>query len=486
MEYSTQGYRAFCTTLKWNPSWSSTIGSTTVISITSPLAILLNASLIVAVLKKKKLQSICNILVASMAASDLLIGAVAQPLFLSAGLYRLQGDYENMCTIILVGFFAMYLQSASIYHLTFIAWERYIAIAKGLNYKFIITTSRLKACITVIWVLTALPVVPSGLYISGLIGKETRNVANACLFTIPLSICLLATVTFYIKIYLKTRHSKVKKTTFISFQVARAILQKKIAKTAFLLTVCLLVFFMPTFVFIFLTYLFRYNHRDMYLWSVILIQLNSCASPILYFYRNRRFRNTILQMLNITKSETNAIAPRAGRKEMLANNKNDNEAAASPNHFGPQLQIPIIGKHQTAKPDMRGESVTGEMKGINKMQRPRTAWEHPKNFTTPKKKVNCFEDVEGHSQAHELREMESMAAKTGTQHLTQQNVHLSPKEITGEKKVSSLYQDTSGPGTSKRCQEIVSTGELRMSLPSVEFRQMRERTKTATQTLNEQ
>ena len=161
-------------------------------------------------------------------------------------------------------------------------------------------------------------------------------------------------------------------------------------------------------------------------------------------------------MLNIKKSETNAIAPRAGRKEMLANSKNDNEAAASPNHIGPQLQIPIIGKQHTAKPDMRGESMTGEMKGIKE---PRTAWKHPKNFTTPKKKVNCFDDVEGHSQAHELRERESMAAKTGTQRLTQQNVHLSPNEITGEKKVSSLYQDTSGPGTSKRCQEIVSTDE---------------------------
>ena len=483
MEYSTQGYRAFCTILKWNPSWSSTIGSTTVISITSPLAILLNASLIVAVLKKKKLQSICNILVASMAASDLLIGAVAQPLFLSAGLYRLQGDYDKMCTIILAGFFAMYLQSASIYHLTFITLERYIAIAKGLNYKFIITRSRLKACITVIWFFTVLSIVPSGLYISGLIGKETRNVANASLFTVPLSICLLATVTFYFKIYLKTRQSKVNKTTFISFQVARAILQKKIAKTAFLLTVCLLVFFAPTFVFIFLTYLFRYNHRDMYLWSVILIQLNSCASPILYFYRNRRFRNTVLQMLNIKKSDTNAIAPRAGRKEMLAKSKNDIEAAASPNHIGPQLQIPIIGKQEIAKPDTRGESMTGEMKGIKE---PRTAWKHPKNFTTPKKKVNCFDDVKGHSQAHELRERESMAAKTGTQRLTQQNDHLSPNEITGEKKVSSLYQDTSGPGTSKRCQEIVSTGELRISLPFLEFTQMRERTKRATQTLHEQ
>ena len=465
MEYSTQGYRAFCTILKWNPSWSSTIGSTTVISITSPLAILLNAILIVAVLKKKKLQSICNILVASMAASDLLIGAVAQPLFLSAGLYRLQGDYEKMCTIILAGFFAMYLQSASIYQLTFIAWERYIAIAKGFNYKFIVTKSRVKACIITSWVLTALSVVPSALYTLGIVGKELWVIADAIVFTIPLSICLLAIVYFYAAMSCFQR--KAKKTTFLSVQVARATLERKITKTSVLLTLCLLVFFSPTLVLLFVTYLTRFRDRDAYLWCVIIIQLNSCASPILYFYRNRRFRNTVLQMLNIKKSETNAIAPRAGRKEMLAKSKNDNEAAASPNHIGPQLQIPIIGKQHTAKPDTRGESMTGEVKGIKE---PRTAWKHPKNFITPKKKVNCFGDVEGHSQTHELKQRESMAAKTGTQRLTQQNVHLSPNEITGEKKVSSLYQDTSGPGTSKRCQEIVSTDEestqMRSELPT--------------------
>ena len=391
MEYSTQGYRAFCTILKWNPSWSSTIASTTVISITSPLAILLNASLIVAVLKKKKLQSICNILVASMAASDLLIGAVAQPLFLR-GLYRLQGDYEKMCTIILAGFFAMYLQSASIYQLTFIAWERYIAIAKGLNYKFIITKSRVKACIITSWVLTALSVVPSALYTLSIVGKELWVIADAIVFTIPLSICLLAIVYFYAAMSCFQR--KAKKTTFLSVQVARATLERKITKTSVLLTLCLLVFFSPTLVLLFVAYLTRFRDRNAYLWCVIIIQLNSCASPILYFYRNRRFRNTVLQMLNIKKSETNAIAPRAGRKEMLENNKNDDEAVASPNHIAPQRQIPIISKQQTAKPDMRGESMTGEMKGIKE---PRTAWRHPKNFTTPKKKVNCFGDVEGHS-----------------------------------------------------------------------------------------
>ena len=201
------------------------------------MAILLNASLIVAVLKKKKLQSICNILVASMAASDLLIGAVAQPLFLSAGLYRLQGDYDKMCTIILAGFFAMYLQSASTYQLTFIAWERYIAIAKGLNYKFIITKSRVKACIITSWVLTALSVVPSALYTLGIVGKELWVIADAIVFTIPLSICLLAIVYCYAAMSCFQR--KAKKTTFLSVQVARATLERKITKTSVLLTLSL-------------------------------------------------------------------------------------------------------------------------------------------------------------------------------------------------------------------------------------------------------
>lgn len=310
---SDNAHLEFCRLLTWNPSWPSTIASVTVTSIASPMAILLNAVLIIAVINKEKLQSICNILLASMAVADVLIGAVAQPLFFAAGIFHLQNDYEKVCTLVLAGFFSMYLQSASIYHLTVISCERYIAIKKGINYKFIVTKSRLKTCVIVMWVLTALAVVPSVLYVAGLINKSSRTVANACVFTVPLSICLLATAYFYVKIYLESRKKNDNDVTHVTAQVARAKMEKKIAKTAFLLAVALLASFAPTFILIFLTYLFGFNNRDTYLWSVVFNQLNSCASPILYFYRSRRFRNTVLQMLNLGGLQTNAIAPKAGR-----------------------------------------------------------------------------------------------------------------------------------------------------------------------------
>ena len=379
----------FCRTLKWSPSWPSTIGSTAITCIASPLAILLNVLLIYAVMNKKRLQSVSNILFASMAVSDLLIGAVAQPLFLTAGIFRLLNDYKTMCTFILAGFFVMYLQSASVYHLAVMAWQRYIAIKNGMNYKFIVSRSRLKIFITTAWVLTALAVVPTALYAFGLVGKKLRSIANACLFTIPLSTCLLATVFLYIMIYLESRNRKVNATTFSNVQVAKAILEKKIAKTAFLLTVALVVSFVPTFVFIFLTYLVGFNDRDAYIWSVTIIQLNSCTSPILYFYRNRRFRrNIVLEMLRIRKHKTNAIAPRAGRKDKPTNDIGKALQMDTSNNIGTTSQ----SKHRRVKSNSYTclELITmfGEIQeAMNQALRPKSALTRTENGATPKNKT---------------------------------------------------------------------------------------------------
>ena len=324
MEESTENESAqleFCRLLSWNPSWSSTIISTVVTSIASPMAILLNAILIIAVVKKKKLQSYCNIVLASMAVGDFLTGAVTQPLFLTAGIHRLQDDYESMCTVVLAGFFALYLISASIYHLTVISWERYTVVSKGINYRSTVAKTRLKLCVFAAWVFTGLSVVPNALYVAGYLDTKQVIIPHACLFTTPLTVCLLATVYFYIRLYLKSRESTQQAIKHVSVQVARANFEKKIAKTGFLLTVALLASFAPTVILYFLNYLFGFTNRDTYLWGVILSQLNSSASPLLYFYRNRRFRNTVLQMLNIGKPRNgdvpkaaphNGVVPKAG------------------------------------------------------------------------------------------------------------------------------------------------------------------------------
>ena len=298
-------------------------------AITSPLAIVLNLLVIIAVAKKRQLRAIYNILLASMAVADFLIGVVARPLFISTGILRLQNDYETMCSFVRAGFLVMYVQSAYICHLTVIAWERYVAVKKRVTYKLIVTRRRMKICIIVAWVLTAISVVPSAMYRADHIGKKPFAIASACVSSIPLTICLVSTVYYYMTIYLKVRQTNANSNLMNGVQVAnvacaRASLEKEIAKTAFLLTVALLVSFVPTFLLIFLKYLCDVFSRDAFLWSVTLNQMNSFVSPILYFYRNRRFRNTVL--LKLRKLPTIPMSPKEANRNMVMQKHAENSS----------------------------------------------------------------------------------------------------------------------------------------------------------------
>lgn len=139
-----------------------------------------------------------------MAIADLLISGVAQPLFLIIAIFRLRNDQETMCLFVIAGFFAMHVQSASVYHLTAIVWERYVAVKNSANYKLIVTRSRARICIIVSWILTALSVVPSAVYIAGQISQTAWAIVSVGVYLLPL-ICIAATVYFYVTIYLRAR-----------------------------------------------------------------------------------------------------------------------------------------------------------------------------------------------------------------------------------------------------------------------------------------
>lgn len=95
--------------------------------------------------KVRQLQTNSNILIASLAAAGLLLGAVCMPLTISLDTLILLGNAsENIiCTRVLVAMVVLYTAwSVSFYHLVIIFWERYLAIVKRVEYKIIITKSR--------------------------------------------------------------------------------------------------------------------------------------------------------------------------------------------------------------------------------------------------------------------------------------------------------------------------------------------------------
>ena len=152
-----------------------------------------------------------------------------------------------MCIFFLVYSFTLHLVLVSIYHLTAMAWERYVAIKKIINYKSIVTSSRVQICAIASRVSAAIPVVPSALYAAGISSTKQRYKSQALFVTAPQAICLVAITVFYVPIYLETRKHKLIAVPGqpLSKEVRNAKIERQVVKTTFLLTRLLLISFSP-------------------------------------------------------------------------------------------------------------------------------------------------------------------------------------------------------------------------------------------------
>ena len=144
-----------------NSTFYFIIGVVTLIASLS--TVLLNVLVIIAIKQRKELQKLPNILLSSLAATGLLIGAIVMPLSITADVFiSFRISYEHVCSLLVVSrCFGSFLFSATLYHLTIIAWERYMAIQNWMNYKVIVTKRRLKSLAAVAWLTALLPSVPN-------------------------------------------------------------------------------------------------------------------------------------------------------------------------------------------------------------------------------------------------------------------------------------------------------------------------------------
>ena len=107
---------------------------------------LLNTLIILAIKQRRELQKPSNILLSSLAVTDLLVGAISMPTTATIDFFRIRRvSFEKTCMLGLVNaIFMPLLFIATLNHLTIIAWERYVAVQKWRDYKRIITNGLLK------------------------------------------------------------------------------------------------------------------------------------------------------------------------------------------------------------------------------------------------------------------------------------------------------------------------------------------------------
>ena len=95
----------------------------------------LNAPVILAIKQRKKLQKPSNIVLSSLAFTDLLLGVIIMPTSATIDFFTLrQVPFEYTCKLYSVNlFFLPLLFVATMHHLTIIAWERYVAVQKCMD-----------------------------------------------------------------------------------------------------------------------------------------------------------------------------------------------------------------------------------------------------------------------------------------------------------------------------------------------------------------
>ena len=270
-------------------------------SIASPFAVLLNLLIIVAVRNRRALQKNSNILLSSMAVADLLVGAVSMPLTIASDILLLRKKLSlKICKIAGANQIVLYSAvSSSFYHLTFIAWERYVAIVKWTNYKNIITKTRLKICAGVAWVLAAIAAIVVS--ILSVAEVDQKVIAGLSIFSASKTVLCVAIIGYcYITLYLYVRKRKNNEINQVSAR-ANAKLEKSIAKATGTVTAALLVSYVPSIIALFLGDAVPFLRTSSYFrWSELLIQMNSFFNPIVYcFAMNRTFRNEVLEMINL-------------------------------------------------------------------------------------------------------------------------------------------------------------------------------------------
>ena len=187
----------------------------------------------------------------------------------------------------------------SLYHLTAIAWDRYMAVAKWREYKVIVSKCLVKRLAITAWFLAIFLTVPA-------LTMEIWNVDVMISEKIYVAWCVFGAVafilifSFYFMLYrgIRKRNSEISRVT----SLIKAKPEAKIAKTATLLTGTLVFSFLPAAVLFSLGEVFPFFHTStsFLLWET-LIQLNSLVNPLLYCCRDRRFRNAVLELLRLRK-----------------------------------------------------------------------------------------------------------------------------------------------------------------------------------------
>ena len=262
-------------------------------------AITLNIVTIIALRKPLTIPRALKIFLLSLAVSDLGVGLLVQPLYITRLVMMIKENTQTRYFDITLNSFYVtgtFLSYASFFGVVALTADRFLALHLHLRYQELVTHKRVVAVVILIWIISAILM---------LLSRRIPNVFGIIFIPVA-SVCYLTTAFFYFKIYLAVRHHS-NQIHVLQAQLAQnnegdmtnTARERKAAVGTFYVYLVFLICYLPnTCAWIIhrsagpSTMLFQFG-----LYTNTLMYLNSSLNPLIYSWKMRHVRHAVMEIL---------------------------------------------------------------------------------------------------------------------------------------------------------------------------------------------
>ena len=351
--------------------YSTLVANCIVNAFFSYTAIALNTVTIQALRKTSQIPKTLKILLLSLAASDLWVGLLTQPLFIAFLLLRIEQSSNSVIHTVEIAYYTQHVlfSSASFLGVVALTVDRYLAICLHLRYQELVTHRRVVAVVIATWVLSVI--------LSLLTWIITRQVILIILVTLQ-AVFIITTGFSYYKIYAIIRRLK---NQICALQIQQAaqndgmantVRLRKTAVGTFYVYIAFLACYGPLFCVLLSLRIYGKTTLLLQLWyyAMTLVFMNSSLNPLIYCLKMRQVRQGIIMEIlrNIRflsqyftrgrwfAENQNDFMNKTGAKQQLCTPR----ASRSPKHFFKQISLSL-----TAQPRLEIYHCKWSYRGLN-------------------------------------------------------------------------------------------------------------------------
>ena len=263
--------------------------------------IILNIVTIHAIRKTALLPKPLRTLLLSLAASDVGVGLLAQPLYISTLVSWLKQkridctSYKGLFAVI--AFFCI----SSLFNVVTISVDRFLAVHLHLRYQELVTHKRVIAAVISVWLFSAI--------ISFSVFWDSLFIISRVIELVTMTVCLILIVIFYWKIYivLKRHKNQIQGLQIQEVQqgvqngdLSNFLRLRKSALGTFYVCIVFLICYLPSYIlsFLFLARLLSsISYYKAWPHTTTLFFLNSSLNPVIYCWKMGPIRRTLMDIM---------------------------------------------------------------------------------------------------------------------------------------------------------------------------------------------